>query len=629
MMRNLRLMALVLAICILPSVAAGQTLEEKVTEFTLRNGMTFIVVERHVAPVVFCATLFNVGSIDERDGLTGVSHMLEHMMFKGTKTVGTVSYSKEKRYLAEEDEIADSISDLKSGIGAWRLEIFDDFSRSMISMLDEETKQEIGGDRGKELAVLISTLESGERIPPGSKEKPTLLEENGIDYFARYMDLKRKELELWQVMAEHRRLIITEELWDAYLENGGRMLNAFTSNDLTAYYVYLPANRLELWMMLESDRMKDPVFREFYSERDVVAEEKRLDENDPGEALWDALMAAAFQASPYRRPVLGWMSDIQDMTRQDLISHFERFYGPNNATAVLVGDVDVPSARRMAERYFARIPAREVPDPVETVEPEQKGERRVTVEFPANPQVFIAYHVPVAPNPDSYPVQVLASILGDGRTSRLYKRLYEDLKLTSQPPGVSTEPGERLDNLLVIQATPRQPHTAEEVEEAIYKEIRELRIEPPTAREVHRVKNRIDAAMVRTLGSNLGMAFYVGSSAVVRGDWRAYLDDREKMKAVKRQDVLAAARKYLIPENRTVATLVKEEEGEQEEDLEIDRTALITWIRSLPEEEGKAIFARLRDLSKEERKEYARELWKRAQAASGQKEGDDGAEKAQ
>ena len=291
-----------------------------------------------------------------------------------------------------------------------------------------------------------------------------------------------------------------------------------------------------------------------------------------------------------------------------------------------MGDVDVASARRMAERYFARIPAREVPEPVDTVEPEQKGERRVTVQFPANPKVLIAYHVPVAPHPDSYPVQVLASILGNGRTSRLYKRIYEDLKLTSQPPRVSTEPGERLDNLLVIQATPRQPHTAEEVEEAIYKEIRELRIEPPTAREIHRVKNRIDAAMVRTLGSNPGMGFYLGFSAAIRGDWRAYLEDLEKTKTVNRKDVLAVARKYLVPENRTVATLVKEEEGEPEEDLAIDRTALIAWIRSLPEEEGRAIFARLRELSKEERKEYARELWQRARADSEEKEDDEGAE---
>ncbi|MFH1314079.1 MAG: pitrilysin family protein [Candidatus Eisenbacteria bacterium] len=561
-MRNLRLMTVALAICVLPSLIAGQTLEDKVTEFTLRNGMKFIVVERHVAPVVFGAIIFKVGSVNEWDGVSGVSHMLEHMMFKGTKTVSTASYSKERHYIEKEDEIAASISELRHGIGTWRLDIFDDFSRNVISMLDDGRKREIGSDKQKELAALISILESGERVPSGTSQSPMLLADKGVDYFERYIRLKRKELELGQVMADHRELILSEELWDAYLQNGGRRLNAFTSNDLTAYYVYLPSNRLELWMMLESDRMKDPIFREFYSERDVVAEEKRLDQNDPDEMLWDALMATAFQASPYGRPVLGWMSDIQNMTKQDLISHFERFYAPNNAIAMLVGDVDVASARRMAERYFGRIPAGEPPDPVDTVEPEQNGERRVTIEFPANSQVVIAYHVPVAPHPDSYPIQALASILGEGRTSRLYKKIYEELELTSRPPYVSTEPGERIDNLLVIQATPRQPHTTEEVEEAIYREIQELILAPPTEREVDRVKNRIDAAMVRTLGSNVGIAFNLGFSATVRGDWRAYMEDRERVKDVKRQEVSAVARKYLIPQNRTVATLVKQEEGE-------------------------------------------------------------------
>jgi predicted Zn-dependent peptidase len=510
-------MTLALAICVLPSLIAGQTLEDKVTEFTLRNGMKFIVVERHVAPVVFGAIVFKVGSVDEWDGVTGISHMLEHMMFKGTRTVSTASYSKERRYLEKEDEIAASISESKQGIGTWRLEIFDDFSRNVISILDDDRKAEIGGDKQKELAVLISILETGERIPPGTKQNPTLLTDKGVNYFERYIDLKRKELEIGQVMAEHRGLILSEELWDAYLQNGGRRLNAFTSNDLTAYYVYLPSNRLELWMMLESDRMKDPIFREFYSERDVIAEEKRQDQNDPDEMLWDTLMAAAFHASPYGRPVLGWMSDIQNMTKQDLISYFKQYYAPNNAIALLVGDVDVESARRMAKRYFGRIPAGEPPDPVDTVEPEQTGERRVTVEFPANPQVVIAYHVPVAPHPDSYPIQALASILGKGRTSRLYKKIYEELELTSRPPFVSTEPGERIGNLLIIQATPRQPHTTEEVEEAI------------------------------------------------RGDWRAYMEDRQRVKKVKREEISAVARRYLIPENRTVATLVKQEEGGQKE----------------------------------------------------------------
>lgn len=618
-MRLLRYMLVALVVCLLASLAIGQTLEDKVSEFTLDNGMKFIVVERHVAPVFFAAILFEAGSINEWDGVTGISHLLEHMMFKGTKTMSTVSYAKEKRYLEKEDDIAASIGRLRQDIGRWRLEVLDDFSRTVISTLDDETRQAIGSDRAKELAALISILESGDRTPPGAEQNPTLLEDKGVNYLERYIDLKRNQLELERVMAAHRELIISEELWDTYVQNGGRMVNAFTINDLTAYFVSLPANRLELWMMLESDRMKEPVFREFYSERDVVAEEKRLDENDPEEALWDALMATAFEASPYRRPILGWMSDIQSITRQDLASYFTRFYAPNNAVAILVGDLDVERTRKLANRYFGGIRRQDPPDPVRTIEPEQKGERRVTIEFPSNPQVAIAYHVPVAPHPDSYAIRVLISILGEGRTSRLYKKIYDHLELTSRPPLVSAEPGAKLDNLLVIRAVPRHPHTTEEVEQAIYAEIEALKYDPPTAREVVRVRNRMDADMVRTLGNNVGTGFRLGVSAVVRGDWRAYLEDHERTKKVRSEQISNVVKKYLTPQNRTVATLVMAEEKDREGEG-IDKMAFINWMRSLPNEEREALVARFRSMDKEERQEYVRELMKKIQTESTESE---------
>jgi predicted Zn-dependent peptidase len=282
--------------------------------------------------------------------------------------------------------------------------------------------------------------------------------------------------------------------------------------------------------------------------------------------------------------------------------------------AVLVGDLDLDEVRNLAGRYFGRIPAQAPPDPIDTIEPEQTGERRVVVEFPANPQVMIGYHVPVAPHPDSYAIDALSSILGSGRTCRLH-RIYEDLELTSSAPRVSFEPGQKLDNLLVISAFPRHPHTPEEVEAAVYKEIEDIQNEPPTQREVQRVRNRIDAAMVRTLGSNLGLAFNLGMNAATRGDWRAYLEDYERVKQVEAEDISAVARKYLIPRNRTVATLVKIEEDEDTEEAdEIDFGALMHWVRSLPEDEQKEIFQRVRSMSEDERKAYARELMKRMES---------------
>jgi predicted Zn-dependent peptidase len=609
-MNRLRIGALLIALGLVPVIGTAQTLEDKVTEFTLDNGMKFIVAERHMAPVVFTAIIFRVGSVDERDGITGISHLLEHMMFKGTKTVGTKEYREELQYFEREDGLAFRMNDLRHQIGSWRLEIFEDFARQTVASLPEERKKKIGSDRIRELSALIEVLESPQDIPAASELYPTLMRDGDIEFWDLFLDLKRKELDLEEILVEHDDLVISEELWDAYLQNGARMINAFTSNDVTGYIAYFPTNRLELWMMLESDRMSNPVFREFYSERNVVAEERRLHENDHESVLYDELMATAFQASPYGRPVIGWMSDIQTVTRDELIAHNKRFYAPNNAFAILVGDVDPVRVRRMAEDYFGDIQAQEPPDRIETQEPEQKGERRVVVEFPANPEVMIGYHVPTEPHPDSYALDVLASILGQGRTSRFYKSIYEAMQITARAPAVSFEPGERLDNLLVIRAVPRHPHTTEEAEEAIYAEIEAIIAEPPGDRELERVKNMLDANLVRMLGSNLGIAFNLGMNEAFRGDWRAFLEDVEKVKQVSADDVSRVASKYLVSRNRTVATLVKAEEGGSA-DEEVDFRTLMEWVRTLPEDEQKQILEKVQSMTETERTEYARELMER------------------
>jgi predicted Zn-dependent peptidase len=604
--------------------AAGpQTLEDKVREFQLRNGMRFLVVERPVAPVFFAAIAFDVGSINEIEGKTGISHFLEHMMFKGTKKIGTKSYDRERKYLEEEDRLAASIAARRREIGAWRLAIFDDFARTLVSSLPEDVKESIGSDRAKETEALVAMLETRQEVPGEAARYPALLEDGGTDYFGKYIDSKKQQIKLRQVQDRHKELIIEEEFWDIYQTEGGRMLNAFTANDVTAYIVYLPSNRLELWMAVESDRLKNPVFREAYQERDVVAEELRLGQNDPNEMLWDAFNAAAFQASPYRRPIVGWMSDLESTTRADLEDHFRRYYAPNNAVAILVGDVDAGTVERMARAYFGDIPAQAPIPPLITREPEQKGERRVTVEHESNPRVIIGYHIPAAPHPDYYPIQALIAVLGQGRTSRLYK-IYEDLQLTSEPAEVSSGPGDKLDNLLMIQATPRYPHTAREVEDAIYAEIEAIKGRPPTDYELERIRNKTDAEMVRTLGSNMGIAFNLGFHEVIRGDWRSYLTDHEMVKQVTPDQVSYVAGKYLTLENRTVATLVKieaaGEEGAHGAAEGVDMQAVIDFVKTLPEAEQRRIFARVQTMSPEERKVLLKELAERMKASGKGKE---------
>ncbi len=280
------------------------------------------------------------------------------------------------------------------------------------------------------------------------------------------------------MMAEHRELIISNELWETYMNNGSRMLNAGTSNDGTFYFSYLPANRLELFMLIESDRMANPVFREFYTERDVVMEELRMGLNDPEGVLYDSFMSTAYTASQYGVPVVGWASDVSMITREDLQNYFDANYAPNNAVGFFAGDVDLEVVKVLAEKYFGTIPRGQDLPALTTKEPEQQGERRVVVKQDAKPSLMIGYHVPANPHPDSYALGALQSILSGGRTSRFYKGIYEEQGLTRDAPSAWIGPGDRLDPLFAISAEPKDPHTLEEVEAAIMQELERVKTEP-------------------------------------------------------------------------------------------------------------------------------------------------------
>jgi predicted Zn-dependent peptidase len=406
------------------------------------------------------------------------------------------------------------------------------------------------------------------------------------------------------------------------------MLNAGTSNDFTVYFAYLPANRIELWMTMESDRMDTPVFREFWIERDVVMEERRLADNDPDDVLDETFNSVAFTACPYKWPVLGWMSDLQTIDRQELVDYHRKFYAPNNATACVVGDVDVEQVMKMAKKYFGPVKAQEPPAPVETREPEQRGERRVIVEHDANPALMIGWHKPMPPNPDAIVFDVISSVLSGGRTTRLYKSIFEEQQLTGSPPVAYTGPGERYDNLLIVSAEPRAPHTLDEVEQAIFTEIEKLKTEPVDERELQRIKNQIDAQQVRQLGSNLGIAFTILIGELYWGDYKAMFRRMEMIKEVTAEDVMRVSEKYLTEQNRTVAhriqVIEEKEEGEEEtgeDDMMKYRAVLMQYIQSLPQEEQMQIFQKFQSMrSEKEQMEYGKELLERAREAGFLKE---------
>ncbi len=467
----------------------GQKLKLDVREHTLDNGIKLLMLEKHDVPIVSLRIVYKVGSVNEHPGITGASHLFEHMMFKGTEIFGTKDYDREKPFLAKEDEL---ISDI---------------------VIEKSKGNETDNDKLKQL---------------------------------------KEELE--EVWKKQKDLIVKDEMWSIYLKNGATGLNASTGNDATYYYCNLPANRLELWAFMESDRMKNLVLREFYSERDVVMEERRMrTENSPFGLLLEQLNAATYTAHPYSWPVIGWMSDIENMKKADVAEYFEQYYSPNNAVIVVVGDINPDEVIKLIEKYFADIQRQPPPPEVTTVEPEQRGERRVYVEYDANPVLSIAYHKPAVGHPDQYVFDVIAAILSNGRTSRLYKSLIEEKRIAVMAHAYGG--ASRYADTFIFFSSPRHPHTAEEVEEAIYEELEKLKTIPVTERELQKIKNQLEAGFIRSLESASGLASEISSYEAISG-WRYINTLVEKTVAVTPEDIMRVANKYFTKTNRTVAILV-------------------------------------------------------------------------
>ncbi|HAK94038.1 MAG TPA: peptidase M16 [Planctomycetes bacterium] len=357
---------------------------------------------------------------------------------------------------------------------------------------------------------------------------------------------------------EAENYIVPDEFDKAIEAGGSPDLNAFTSEDATCYLCSLPANKLELWMALESERFRDPVLREFYKERDVITEERRLGENDPQQRLFEDFQSTAFKAHPYGEPVIGHMSDVRTITRQEAERWFATYYRASNLTVALVGDVDPAAARVLVETYFGRLPRGEKPEPVETVEPPQDGERRCTIEAPAEPLLLVGYHRPAVQDPESPALDVLADILGEGRTSRLYRALVKEQKLAADAGAWAYGVGGKYPSLLVVSVVPAQGRTTAENEQALYAEIDRLAKEPPAPEELEKAKANVRAVLLRRLRSNMGLAIGLALQEAATGNWRDIFTRAEKIEKVTAEEVRKAAATYLTARNRTVGTLQRE-----------------------------------------------------------------------
>jgi predicted Zn-dependent peptidase len=343
------------------------------------------------------------------------------------------------------------------------------------------------------------------------------------------------------------------------MREGDAGVNAYTSNDATQYINYLPSNRLEFWMAVTSDRFLNPIFREFYKERDVIMEERRLGlETRPTGKLLEDFMAVAFKAHPYHHEVVGHMSDLQSITRRDVEEYFKKYYSPSNLTVGIVGDVKAEEVFKLAELYFSRIPSGSKPEPVRTKEPEQWGERHVTVTAKSQPYLIVGYHIPDAKNKDSRALEALANIIGQGRSSRLYQSLVKDKKVAVQASSSSGFPSDKFPNLLVFFAVPAAGKASTECLAAIEEEIEKIKKESVTEDELTKFKRGTIKGLLDQMSSNPQMAAILTYADVVLGGYEKALEQIDQIRALTAPDVKRVANQYLIKTNRTIGEIIPE-----------------------------------------------------------------------
>jgi len=506
-----------LALLLLGVPVAARAQQVNVREETLPNGMKLLMVERHDSPTVAAGWVAHVGSVNEAPGITGISHLFEHMMFKGTKTIGTTDYEKGAQIMAKQDAVR--------------------------------------AEMEKEYTLLREKLRRGEI--------------SGTIYDPENRTPRLKELqgELEKLYAEEKALIVKDELDQIYTREGASGLNAGTSEDWTVYFITVPANKLELWFWMESDRLANPVFREFYSERDVVREERRLrTESTPTGKFEEAFNALFWQSSPYGHPVVGWPSDVESITRAQAERYFATYYAPNNLTAAFVGDFDPAKVLELAQKYFGRIPRGETPPPeMITTEMPPLAEVRMTARADTNPEVSIRFHAVPFNHADMFAFQLIGDLLAR-RTGRLYKSLVEKEQVAVGEPYAFFRPL-KYEGYFEVGAEVKEGKRPEEVEALLLAELERLGKEPVGERELQKVKNQELANSYRRLQSN----FFLLLQLLIydaNGDWRFLNDSPAKLQAVTAADIQRVATKYFTPENRAVLTYLRKE-GTAPEDPEL------------------------------------------------------------
>jgi predicted Zn-dependent peptidase len=478
--------------------------EKRIMVKKLPNGLTLIICERLEAPVFSFFTMVDAGSAQDPMGRTGLAHMFEHMAFKGTDKIGTTDYAAEKPAL-EKVETA-------------------------YTAYIAERDKSVGRD-----------------------------------------ETKLKDLEkAWKdAIAAADKFVVANQFGKIIEQSGGQDLNAFTDYDETGYHYSLPENRLELWAYLESERFLHPVMREFYKERNVVIEERRLrTDSNPTGRLLEQFDAAAFEAHPYHRPTVGWISDLNTFSATDARKFFDQYYVPANMVVAVAGDLKASQVMPILEKYFSRLPASHKPDETTTTEPPQNSERKVVLKEKSQPLYLEGYHRPDYRTKDDAVYDAITDLMSEGRTSRLYRALVRDKKIAAFSAGFSGLPGTKYPHLFAFYAYPLPGHSTQEVADAIHVEIERLKKEDISDDELKMIKTRTKANLIRGLAENEGLATQLAIFETRYGDWRELFRSVDRIDKVTKADIRRVANETFNDTNRTVGVIETVAGGAKDEDAQ-------------------------------------------------------------
>lgn len=499
-----------------------------VKEHMLDNGMRLLIIEDDTSPSFIGAWVAHVGSSNERPGMTGLTHLLEHMMFKGSNIIGTRNLEKDLDLIARQEELKDAMR-----------------------RLDRDFRWDVR--RGK-----VATMDEARAA---SQE---------------YQDLEAE----FQVLVEEQRENMIPNEFDQIMQKNGELFgNAFTSQDMTAYFNVLPANKLELWFWMESDRLDNPVFREFYAERSVVREERRMrTESSPTGIHDEAVNASFWQAHPYHWPVIGWSSDVENLSMQQATDYYRTWYGPGNVTAIVAGDVKEKEVLKLAKTYFGRMEAREDPPDIVTLEPEQVGEKRYTGEADVNPTVHMMYHCGGFGHVDSPGLQVVSELLS-GDTGRLQRKLVQETKLAVNAYAYYER--NKYGGIFHLEAEASDGVHHEAIEDALDEELRRLIEEVIDDRELQKIKNNYLVDVYREERNPIRGAFALIMNDGL-GDWRELDRFRGRILDVTPEELASVSAQTFQPEKRLVTWWIRKDAGEGEEaELTIE---LPEGLKELPAE---------------------------------------------